>query len=423
MRRVLLVAPWEHAKVHNARSGNLLQQFALAGADTTLLCQAMHTSYALGDILRHSLSWRMSTSQDGQVTTVLVDPFLNYAPGIRANHLQEAIHGWHQPLRQLIVRCLAPLGLLKDLSCLLTLWLCGWTRLEGTFDWCLGFGPRGALIGWLLKKVGKVRMLVYEDQDYEPGFVGGSLRRWATAGLERFLAKRADLVISVGHRLASLRRNQTGRAPYVVHNGAALTLFASARERVSHPPTLVFVGNLSPWDGLDLTIEALPVIRKQINQIRLLVVADGSPAYRARLLHMVSKLGLDDVVQFLGPKQQPELPLVFRQADIGLAHFQPVPFRVFSFPLKVLEYMTSGLPVIGTVDTEAGDLLQRCECGLAIPFTTSALAEAVCSLLLDEKRYERYRTNGIKHSQEFAWPTLFKQEYDLIATHYSSLSR
>jgi glycosyltransferase involved in cell wall biosynthesis len=260
-------------------------------------------------------------------------------------------------------------------------------------------------------------MVVYEDEDYDPGFMGGYLRQLLTARLEHFLVRRVHLVISVGHRLAALRRRQTGRKPYVVHNGVASRVFEPARQKVSHPPTLVFVGNIIPADGLELTMQALPAIRKQIAQIRLLVVADGAPAYRQRLRRLVAAQGLDDMVQFLGPQPHHTLPHVFRQADIGLAHFQPVPYRVFCFPLKVLEYMVAGLPVIGTVGTESGDLIQRCACGHAIPFTEAALVEAVCSLFTEPEQYDRYRTNAIKHSREFDWQTIFDQEYDLIASH------
>ena len=56
-------------------------------------------------------------------------------------------------------------------------------------------------------------------QDYEPGLMPDALRRGYTAWLERFLIRRADLLTSVGYRLAALRLRQTGRNAEVIPNG------------------------------------------------------------------------------------------------------------------------------------------------------------------------------------------------------------
>src|SRR5206468_2649268 len=111
-------------------------------------------------------------------------------------------------------------------------------------------------------------------------------------------------------------------------------------------------------------------------------------------------------------------PSIFKEAHVGLAHFEVVPFRVFSFPLKVIEYMASGMPVITTEHTEAGDLVQRTNCGRSIPFAAPALIEAVAELLLNRAEYRQFCKNGIEHSKIFDWERIFAKEYELISSHY-----
>jgi glycosyltransferase involved in cell wall biosynthesis len=414
MRRLLLIGAWDPETAHNCRSENLLRQFASSGLDVVLICLAKNRSRALKAVIRDSLSWKVRKKRAENSTIVILDPFLNYAGGIWARLAEDAQKTSNRSLKTVAIRILAPLGILRELAGLSSLLLFACFRLEGRFDACLGFGPGGALVGWLLKKLRKTNIFVYEDQDYEPALAAPGVRRKYTAFFENYLIRRADLVVTVGHRLKDLRQSQTGRVPFVVPNGVNLKLFLPSRERVQHPPTLVFVGNVSPWDGLDLTIGAIPSIRLQIPNVRLLIVGPGDEAYVQRLRQIASNLGLEEAVCFIGPRSHSELPLIFKEADIGLANFQPAGYREYSFPLKVVEYIAAGLPVVATEGTEAGDLVTRSQCGRTIPFTQSALVQAVLSMMLDPAGYERYRRSCHQTGVQFDWSSLALRERELM---------
>src|SRR2546426_3542549 len=119
---------------------------------------------------------------------------------------------------------------------------------------CVAIGPRAGLVAYLMKLLGRIRCLVYEDVDYEPGLVVPRVRQLLLAKLETYLMKRADLVVSVGRGLAQLRRRESGREVSIVSNGVNVDAFSSARERSSHAPTLVYSGNVTYWSGLDVVI-------------------------------------------------------------------------------------------------------------------------------------------------------------------------
>jgi len=178
---------------------------------------------------------------------------------------------------------------------------------------------------------------------------------------------------------------------------------------------LFYTGNVVPWSGLERVLRALPELRADFPDLRLRVVGDGPPGYRESLARLARELGLADRVEWLGPRPHAELPALMAGAAVGLAFSEPVPFRSYACPLKVLEYMAAGLPVIGTSDTETEALIARFECGLAVPFEIEAFAAAAGRLLSDAALHARLRANGIRHSADLTWERLIGEELEIIA--------
>ena len=63
-------------------------------------------------------------------------------------------------------------------------------------------------------------------------------------------------------------------------------------------PTILYVGRLKKYKSVETVISAMPKIRESIADARLVIVGAGDR--RAHLEQMVSRLGLDEVVQFKG---------------------------------------------------------------------------------------------------------------------------
>ena len=134
-------------------------------------------------------------------------------------------------------------------------------NLMPTYDMAIFAGPANALLIWLLKQSGKIKKVVYDDHDYFPSKEQG-LSRLLIRKRECFCVRQADGVISANTLLAHLRRQQGARDVLVVPNGVDLSLFALARQKTPHPPTLVYMGALSPIWGVDLAIKAMPELCK-----------------------------------------------------------------------------------------------------------------------------------------------------------------
>ncbi|MHB8473259.1 MAG: glycosyltransferase family 4 protein [Gammaproteobacteria bacterium] len=415
MKRVLLISPLDPARIPNSRDQNTLPFLVRHGTTVVLLYLVQNVSRRLRDLVRDSLFCSVRAATDGPATRIRIDPPLNPCTGLEADVLQARAAGATTfDAKGTLIRLLSPLGVLRDVLLIPVFYFVARRDRDG-FDVCLAYGPWAACVGWLLKKSGRVRLLVYEDQDFEPGIVRNPLRkRWA-GWLENTLIAKADIVICVGERLAARRRRDTGQTIHVIPNGLDAKLFRTAAATAQRPPTLIYMGNVVPWSGLDLLIDVLPRLVSKFPELKLLIVGTGMPSYLDCLGQQVAATHLDAHVDFVGQVAHDDLPHWLSKASIGMAHFRPDAYRTYAFPLKVVEYMACGLPVIGTQGTETEDLLQRYACGLAIPFTAEALSAAIETLLSDRSLYISYRDNALRASADFEWERLLEQESQLIA--------
>jgi glycosyltransferase involved in cell wall biosynthesis len=133
----------------------------------------------------------------------------------------------------------------------------------------------------------------------------------------------------------------------------------------------------------------------------------------ARLRAQAASLGVAERVDFLGRRPPEELPELLAGADVGLAASAPVPFRRYAAPLKVVEYMAAGLPVLATEGTEAGASVARAGAGLAVPYDAASVERALARLLGDPQLRAELGARGAEHSRGLDWRALVARELDL----------
>lgn len=413
--RILIVTPLDYHRADNNREHNMVRHFSRLSCSITVLYKAMNRSPGFLDMLSDTCTFRIRRSLEEHASFIRVDPFVNYYAGLRAQCEAGALG---RPstfsMRHLLVRIFSQAAFLRDVCTVPCLLLAGLFYARGRFDACIGFGPWGGLTGWLLKRLGKAGIFLYEDRDYEPGLVPDRFRRSYTAWVERKAMLNADLIVSLGYRLAALRKAQTGREIVIIPTGVEWQRFLISREARKRQRHLVYLGNLISWSGLDLAINAMSTVRARYPDAKLVIVGDGLPTYVEYLQRLARERGVEDTVEFRGRIPNERLPSLLANVRIGLANSQPVDYRKFAYPLKVIEYMAAGLPVIGTKGTETEDIISRARCGISVAFDEKELAEAIIRLFDDDALYAALRENGIRESATMTWSNLMDQELALL---------
>jgi glycosyltransferase involved in cell wall biosynthesis len=111
------------------------------------------------------------------------------------------------------------------------------------------------------------------------------------------------------------------------------------------PFTMIYHGTVGSRHGLDIAVRAAALARATLPDLELRIVGDGDffPQVRA----VVEELGVQDVVrldQGFVPMEQ-LLPTI-RDASVGLVPILDDPFTRYMLPVKLLEYVALGIPVI-----------------------------------------------------------------------------
>jgi glycosyltransferase involved in cell wall biosynthesis len=243
------------------------------------------------------------------------------------------------------------------------------------------------------REVGAVHLLELnaplsdEHQRYRNG---GALAALASSA-EAWLLAGTDGVLAVSSPLATYVRALGTPADrvHVVPNGVDTATFAPgpptpglrARYGLGPGPVLAFVGGLRPWHG----VESLPAIVEQVARrhpdVQLLVVGDGP--LRGVVEQEARALGVGARVRCTGPVPHDLVAPLLREAAVALAPY-PAPAHAFYFsPLKVFEYMASGVPTVAPAIGQIADLVRDGDTGLLYPAGDVEACAARCVALLD----------------------------------------
>ena len=324
---------------------------------------------------------------------------------------------WQDNVHHVIVRKLKLPIFLQNLAGDLWIYMTlpGWLKND-RFTTGLYTFPQTAFATRLLKRRGVIQKMVYDDCDYFPAHLdaAGRLSAALLTWKERRAATQADGVISVSTPLAALRREQGVKNVIVVPNGVVLDNLTGAREKEPHPPTLLYVGMLSEAWGVDLMLEALPLVREAIPDVRFVVVGDGD--FREALEAQTRALGLENAVSFCGRQPHDQLVTYIRQADVGVALYKQREFIHYASPMKIREYMAAGLPVITTRIGQGEEVIEESGAGELVERTPDAIAAAAIKLLNDADLRQQYADNAVRYTQDADWNSVLEPVLDFINT-------
>ncbi len=223
----------------------------------------------------------------------------------------------------------------------------------------------------------------------------------------------ATAVIAVTPELARRARGRGARLTYVVPNGAQTELFRPEATTTRTLPEryVSFVGTLATWQGIEDALAAVD-LPDWPDGVSLVVVGDGVLAADVR-----AKADRDRRVQYLGRVDHQEVPGIVARSMAGLS---PSSTREHSetgvIPLKFVEAMACGVPVIATDITGQAQIVRAHGCGIVVaPDSPQEIAIAVSTIAADEAGASRM---GIAARQaavrEYSWDVSAGKTHDVI---------
>lgn len=204
----------------------------------------------------------------------------------------------------------------------------------------------------------------------------------------------ADLVFPISdHMSQQLRRYAVpGRRMVTLPEGVDTVQFvpcdAAERRRLRDQlglgtdPIALYVGTLGRLRQLDELVHAMALLSRRGESVRLVVVGDSvRPGELQNLKDLSRGLGVDDRITFTGHLQTQSVVGYMQAADLGVSAVPNNLVYRSSSPIKPLEYMAAGLPVVATNIPPHRTLTQGAGVGLLVQHDRFGFARGIGELL------------------------------------------
>ncbi|ALV63871.1 Glycosyl transferase, group 1 [Thermococcus sp. 2319x1] len=161
---------------------------------------------------------------------------------------------------------------------------------------------------------------------------------------------------------------------------------------------ILFVGQLGKfhrWKNLELLLKALVLVKREIPDVKLMVIGSGDlEDYYKRL---AKDLNLEKNVEFLGHVGKKELIDAYKKAKILVLPSS----KSEAFGMVVLEALALGTPVVVSKVGEFPAIVEEGKSGSLVNLNEKDLAEKILFLLRDEKTRRKMGIIGRKTIKRF----------------------
>ena len=160
--------------------------------------------------------------------------------------------------------------------------------------------------------------------------------------------------------------------------------------------TLIYLGTLIKTRDPFFLFKIIKNLIKEDPEIKLLVVGEGkNPEDMIDYKKYVEVNQLQNNVVFTGRVPRKEVPSYLAAADIGISQFPPNPILKMNSPIKLMEYMNAGLPVVANnYNPEQQNIIKASQGGFCVDYTIKDFCEAILVLIKNQKKGKQMGKNG-----------------------------
>lgn len=286
---------------------------------------------------------------------------------------------------------------------------------------CFALDNLSALSVLPLRFFRRITTLVYYSIDYTPQRFKNRILNAIYQKADAVACSTADInwVLSVPMRRAKQTRNfftgKPARFQEVPMGFPKKEIAVLPLEKIDRFH-LVFAGILVEKQGVQLVLNACPVLKKIFPKMRLTIIGSGD--YEKTLQQIARGNNLMGYVTFKGfMENHREIEYILTRAGIGLAPYAPDPksYTYFADPMKPKIYIGCGLPVVITDVPPIARKLQKGHAGIIMQYSKKGIIEAIGKILKDKNTYASFRKSAIEMSGNFDTGTILERAASRIS--------
>ncbi len=290
--------------------------------------------------------------------------------------------------------------------------------------------PMNGIAGLIAARFLRRRPIYFDCDDYE-----AESNRFTSAWQQRLVAFFEDRLPRLANGLtvntSFLKRryiNLGVPSERIIHlpNGVDTARFGACNEatvetlrrklRLEGRKVIVYVGSMSLTNHpVDLLLEAFVQVSQFSPETHLVLVGGGEDLNN--LQEQAIRLGIADRLSFVGWVRPDEISPYFALAEISVDPVRDDEVARSRWPLKVMESLAMGVPVITGDIGDRREMLANGKTGLLVqPGSALALAEGMLRLLRDEELRASLSSSCKQHASCYSWDKLAQRVLDFYET-------
>jgi glycosyltransferase involved in cell wall biosynthesis len=213
--------------------------------------------------------------------------------------------------------------------------------------------------------------------------------------LERKICQNSDKIVIISKEMQNYFKNE-----YNIPTDKFYLLPNPVKSKINKIETnfssykIVFSGMLSHRENVDLLVNSLYLIKNKFPNVEFFITG-GTGEKRKYTMALTKKLNL--TINYCWFKNENELFMFLKNCYIGLIPSSKDMARQMSYPAKLFDYISVGLPVIANDIGSWTKIISENRFGLVVPSTPEQFANGITTLLSNpELRYE-YALNGLNY--------------------------
>ena len=291
-------------------------------------------------------------------------------------------------------------------------------KFKKKFNIYIGINPLNAIAGLFLKRIGFAQTVIFYVIDYVPSRFNNKALNTLYQSLDQISVRHADYTWNLSPAMSSAREkrgiSRNGTNQTTVPTGTRVENKFLPFEQINRTD-LAFLSHLREGQGIELILEVMPELVKEVPSVRLLVIGTGP--LENYFKEEVKKRGLSDNVLFFGYiEDHDKIEEIVSKCGIGLAPYVPDAnsFTWYADPGKPKVYLGCGVPIVITKVPEVAMEIQRSKAGIAIQYDKNDLINAILLILDNEKMHRELRQGAIKFASTHTWDEVYHKAFQKI---------
>lgn len=163
----------------------------------------------------------------------------------------------------------------------------------------------------------------------------------------------------------------------------------------------IFAGNIGQQQNIECILKAVSKVQTA-KSYHVHIYGNGTSFESCK--ELAKKLDINDRVTFYGRVEKEELSKIYLRMDAFLLTLCPesvVGFVANTVPAKLQGYMSAGKPIIASVDGGAKEIIEECQCGIAVPADdVDGYAKAITEYIEHKEKYADCGNRAKKYFDE-----------------------